>query len=307
MARPTEIPATLPEAELPVTPQEGLGVRLDAQMRDLTDPAELANLRDLVWREKLVVLPRQEYELEEYVAFAHRLGQVRPYFQDHYHHPDHPEIFVSSNVQEDGAKVGVAGTGRMWHSDYSMFEDPLSMTMVVPRIVPSGERWTSYIDMTRVLAEMPASMRAKLEGRRCFHEATYYYKVQPEDVDRAIIELMEEFRALSPGAWHPAIIKHPVTGEQALFVSSGFTTKIEGMSHEEYTSFLAELFAFVEQDRFQHIQTWNQDDLLLWDNRVFIHHASTLAAGEQSCSYRISLNDGLPFHVGQSGASGLAP
>src|SRR5262245_10660662 len=138
---------------LGATPQPGLGVETSARIQDLTAPGDLSLLRELVWREKLVVLTGQEFANEAYVAFARRFGHVRPYFQENYHHPDHPEIFVSSNVPENGRKVGVAGTGRMWHSDYSMFDDPLSMTMVAPRIVPKGKRKTFFIDMTRVLRE----------------------------------------------------------------------------------------------------------------------------------------------------------
>ena len=307
MARSTETPVSQPETPFAVTPQEGLGVQVsEVRIQDLTEPAHLAALRRLVWDNKLVVITGQKFENADYVAFSHRLGHVRPYFQDNYHHPDHPEIFVSSNVPEHGQKVGVAGTGRMWHSDYSMFEDPLSMTMVTPRVIPRGNRKTYYIDMTRVAAELPDEMRARLEGRRFFHEATWYYKIQPKDIDRAIVELIEEFRQLSPGAWHPSLFTHPVTGEEALYASSGFTTKVEGMTHEESTGFLKELFAFVEQDRFTHPQPWRLGDILLWDNRPLIHHASTVPPGEQSCSYRISLNDGLPFYVGHPGASGLA-
>ena len=296
-----------PASSFAVQPQGSLGVELaGVRIQDLTSANQLDELRQLVWQHKLVVLTNQIFENAEYVAFAHRFGHVRPYFQHNYHHPDHPEIFVSSNVPENGHKVGVAGTGRMWHSDYSMFDDPLSMTMVAPRILPRGNRKTFYVDMTRVAAELPDALRSRLEGRRTFHEATWYYKIQPKDIDRAIAELIEEFRQLSPGAWHPAFQTHPVTGEESLYVSSGFTTKVEGMTHEEHTEFLKDLFAFVEEERFIHAQPWRVGDILLWDNRPLIHHASTVPPGEKSCSYRISLNDGLPFYQGHTDATGLA-
>jgi taurine dioxygenase len=281
-------------------------VETAVRIQDLTEPAHMAALRELVWREKLVVLTGQDFTNQEWIAFGHRLGRIRPYFQENYHHPDHPEIFVSTNVPEDGRKIGVAGTGRMWHSDYSMFDDPLSFTMITPKILPRGNRKTFYIDMERVLAELPSDLREPLEARTTFHEATWYYKIQPKDVDRAIAELIEEFRRLSPGAWHPAILEHPVTGAKMLYVSSGFTTKVSGMTHEEHQAFLQRLFAFVEQERFIHAQDWRIGDILIWDNRTFIHHASTVPPGEPSRSYRISLNDGLPFYVGHRTAYELA-
>ena len=150
----------------------------------------------------------------------------------------------------------MAGTdGRFWHTDYSFFEEPLSTTMVAPAVVP-GDRSTFFIDMVDVLRRIPAAMRAPLEGRRAFHDATYYYKIQPSDIDRPIADLIEEFRRTSPGAWHPALIEHPVTGECGLYVSEGFTTAIEGMSHEDAQSYLPELFDFVRRDQHVRAHPW---------------------------------------------------
>jgi hypothetical protein len=135
---------------------------------------------------------------------------------------------------------------------------------------------------------------------------TLMRRVADGTVDFAIVELFEEFKKLSPGAWHPAVITHPVTGAEMLYVSSGFTTAVSGMTHEQHTAFLKRLCGFVEQERFIHAQDWRIGDVLLWDNRTFIHHASSVPPGEPSRSYRISLNDGLPFYVGHETAFELA-
>ena len=198
----------------------------------------------------------------------------------------------------DGKKVGVAGTGRFWHSDYQFFDEPLSLTFVYPKIIPRGHRATMFIDMERVLAALPAHLREALAGARCFHEAVMYYKVQARDIDRAITDLMAEFRQLSPGAHHPAIITHPVTSAQSLYVSEGFTMSVDGMRHEESQRLLAELFAFVRRPEHVHEHPWGEGDLMLWDNRCLIHMSSGIPKGEQSCSYRIGVYDGLPFYVG---------
>ena len=115
---------------------------------------------------------------------------------------------------------------------------------------------------------------------------------------------LEEFHREAPGAWHPAIQTHPMTGESYLYVSRGFTTKIEGLRHEENRELLDRLFAFAEQERFVRTQRWTMGDIMFWDNRTLIHHATTVPAGMQTESHRISLNDGQPFYVGHEGALG---
>jgi taurine dioxygenase len=183
----------------------------------------------------------------------------------------------------------------MWHVDYAFFLDPRSFTMITPRVLPSGRRETHYVDMERMARELPAALRERRAGRRCFHEATYYYKVQPSDVDKAIAEIIEEFRAEAPSSWHPAFVRHPVTGAEILYVSSGFTTAVESLSHEEARATLDEVFAFVEQPDHVHAVPHVAGSILVWDNRALVHMASSDPTDEPNMSYRISLDDGLPF------------
>lgn len=283
-----------------VTPPGRTGIGAEVRDLDLRRPtaADVAAIRELVVRHKLVVFRDQQFTDDEYVAMARRFGRPQVYFQDHYHHPRHPEIFVSSNVPMDGKKVGVAGTGRFWHSDYQFFDEPLSWTFVYPKVIPRGHRATMFVDMVRAWRELPARLQREFEPARLFHEAVMYYKVQPGDIDRAIAELMAEFRQLSPGASHPAVIEHPITGDRALYASEGFTMKIDGRSHEDSQRLLAELFAFLGDPARVHEHPWGEGDLMLWENRTLNHRASPLQKGEQSCSYRIGVYDGIPFYRG---------
>ena len=263
------------------------------------EPALAAELRELAYVHQLVVLRGLDPDdVTGYIDFARSIGTIEPYFQAHYHHPEHPEIFVSTNVPMGGEKVGVAGTGRMWHADYSFFERPLAFTMVRPMILPAGRRETYYIDMRRVYAELPDHLRQAAHKARCMNDAWDYYKVQPFDIDKAVRELIEQWHREAPGAVHPAVITHPFTHQPNLFVSRGFTKTVENMPHEQGQELLAELFDFCEQERFVHHQQWQVGDILFWDNRSMIHHASTVAKAEQSRSYRISLYDELPFDGG---------
>jgi len=269
-------------------------IRVDLDLHAL-DARLAAEVRALCYHHKLVVFTDQRLSTDEYIAAARLLGTPQPYFQKHYHHPKHPEIFVSSNVPLDGQKVGVAGTGRMWHADYSFFERPLAFTCIYPQVLPASKRETYFIDMARVLADLPPRLRFAVEGLRFFHDAWDYYKVQPWDIDRALAEIIDDWHKEAPGASHPAVVTHPVTGERILFYSKGFTKRVEGIPYEQGQALLAELAEFVAQPKYKHCQEWREGDLYMWDNRSLIHHASTVPKGQSSMSYRISLYDELPF------------
>lgn len=260
---------------------------------------EAEQLRQLIYRNKVVVM-RDQYELSEqqYVDFARAVGRPQVYFQPQYHHPDHPEIFVSNNLNEDGKKFGVSGTGRYWHTDCSFEKHPLSFTCVRPIFFPKSARETSYIDMARVYRELPNELRAYVDGAMAVQEAWPRYKVQAGDLDRSIAELIENFKAECPPQAHPAVIEHPVTGEKCLYISSGFTSKLEGLSYEENEKVMKALLDFVEQPKFIHTHYWADNDLLIWDNRSLIHKGSKAKPGEYSRMYRIGIYDDLPFYVG---------
>lgn len=267
-------------------------------MRSLAAP-DITALKEAAYEHKLLVIHGVDLQDAEYVAMARRFGVPQRYFQRHYHHPEWPEIFVSNNVPMNGAKVGVAGTGRMWHSDYQFFPEPLPLTFVLPKIVPpGGARGTLFVDMVAAWRDLPRQLAEPLREARCWHDAVYYYKVQPFDVDKGILELMEEFHREAPGALHPAVIQHPRRDRRALYLSSGFTQRIDGLSHERSQALLREVFAFVEATERVHTATWQPGVLLLWDNRQVMHRSSGTLHGQSSRSYRIGVYDGEPFYPG---------
>jgi taurine dioxygenase len=201
-------------------------------------------------------------------------------------------------VPENGKKVGVAGTGQYWHTDYQFQPQPLPLTLVYPQVLPASKRETYYIDMSRVYERLPADLRAQVDGRQAVQEAKWRYKVTAEDIDRALVDILKWVEELAPAVTHPAVIVHPLTGQRSLYVSSGFTTAIAGLSHEENAALLDRLFDFIERPEHVHTHRWRDGDILFWDNRTLLHRASVTPKGEYSSSYRIGVYDDLPFYVG---------
>lgn len=283
------------EAGAPSIEQLGTEI-LDIDTASLSD-AEIDRIKRLIYQHNLVVFRNQTITTEQYVDFARKLGTPQIYFQDNYHHPDYPEIFVSSNVLEGGKKIGVAGTGRYWHTDCAFQPEPLSWTMLYPQILPNSVRETYYIDMHQVYKQLPPDLRKYIEGQFAVQEAKWRYKVQEWDIDRAMIDILNDFEKTAPPAIHPAVITHPVNHKSALYINEGFTTRIVGLGEAENKQVLAALFAFIQQDEHIYTHVWREGDILLWDNRMLLHKASSVPKGEFSKSYRIGIYDGLPFYV----------
>ncbi|NJR65312.1 MAG: TauD/TfdA family dioxygenase [Leptolyngbyaceae cyanobacterium CRU_2_3] len=280
-----------------IAPAERIGFELIDMDVAAIAPEAIETIRQLVYQHKLVVFRNQKITTEQYVEFAKKIGTPQIYFQDNYHHPDYPEIFVSSNVLVAGKKIGVAGTGRYWHTDCAFQPEPLPMTMLYPQVLPQSIRETYYIDMHQVYKNLPPDLQRYVEGQNALHEAKWRYKVQEWDIDRAIIDILNDFEQTAPPTTHPAVITHPVNHQRSLYISQGFTTKIANLGYEESKEVLDQLFAFIERDEHIHTHIWKEGDILLWDNRTLLHKASTVPKGEPSVSHRIGIYDGLPFYV----------
>jgi taurine dioxygenase len=278
-------------------PLEQIGIQiLDLDVASVT-PIEIEEIKQLVYDYKLVIFRGQKINDNQYLEFAQKIGTPQIYPQDNYHHPEHPEIFVSSNLLKDGKKFGVRGTGRYWHTDCAFLEEPLPLTMLYPQILPESIRETYYIDMQQVYQKLPAHLKSYVDGKYLIHEGKWRYKVQEWDIDKAIIDILRDIEERFPAVKHPAVVTHPVTGAKILYASSGFTTGIEGLDYETNQKVLPELFAFIERQEHIHTHVWQDGDLILWENRTLNHMASKVASGEKSVSYRIGVDDGLPFYL----------
>jgi taurine dioxygenase len=72
-------------------------------------------------------------------------------------------------------------------------------------------------------------------------------------------------------ARHPVVRVHPITGERALFVNPGFTSRIVGMRREESEAILALLFEHMTRPEYTVRFMWEPGSVAFWDNRATAH------------------------------------
>ena len=106
---------------------------------------------------------------------------------------------------------------------------------------------------------------------------------------------------------HPAVVKHPFTGESIIYISEGFTCGLidaEGKHLEdELLHRILEAtgqYDTVFEHENIHLQSFDVGDLLIWDNRSLVHRARHTPAPEPTVSFRITVNDEFPLSAGES-------
>jgi taurine dioxygenase len=87
------------------------------QLRKLSDgfgaeadeiPADFRELWDAFFASQVLVLRTQSFAPAAYVEFARKFGKPEPHVIDQFHHPEHADILILSNVQKDGKPTGLA-------------------------------------------------------------------------------------------------------------------------------------------------------------------------------------------------------
>lgn len=265
------------------------------------ESSDVTGFKMLLYACRLLIFKNQTLSPAEYVTFARRLGEPIVYLQEHYRHPEHPEIFVSSNEGEDatgGNKLGVARAGDYWHADGAYLSNPYPLTMLYPQRLPDSQaRTTCFIDMSDTFDALPEELKQSIAGKSALHDGKWRYRVRTEDAGYSLHELLEAIERMVPPVSHPVVTVHPVTGEEILYVNRGFTTRIEGLPFEESETILSRLFDFCERDAFVHRHLWEHGDIAVWDNRSVLHRAGeAMASNQYSTMFRITVDDRIPLY-----------
>ena len=229
-------------------------------------------LIEKAWHRHSVLLFRdQQLTDDDLLRFSRRLGELDPPpNQEHGRQspPGYPDIYVVSNVlDEKGQPIGALGAGEaVWHTDMSYLDLPPDASMLYALEIPSSGGNTYLCGMQAAWASLPAALKMKVRGRRIKHDGTFnsggYLRqgVTPTD---------DPHRA--PGAWHPAVCTHPVTGVPALYLGRRRNSYVEGLAQAESDALLDELWAYATSPEFVYGHRWRLGDLLLWDNRSTMH------------------------------------
>lgn len=251
---------------------------------DLSRDVDAATFREIeaVLDEREVVFFRgQRLTPEQHVRFSRRFGEVEVPVNRQYSLAGQPEIYVVSNIVENGRHVGNADAGLVWHTDSSYKEVPSRASLLYAIEVPhdaSGRPLgdTCFASMGAAYDALPAAVRERIDTLHAVHNYMLQYerrlaRMRAQGGDRA--EFSAEQKAAVPDVVHPVVMRHPRTGRKGLYVNSAFTTEVVGMDPAEGRRLVEDLIVHATQERFVYRHRWQPGDLLIWDNYATQHKA----------------------------------
>lgn len=273
----------------------GLGAELvGLDLSRPLNPQDFARVHGAHLEHKLLIFRDQRITPAQQVAFSRRFGELQIHVLKQFQLGGHPEVFVISNIVENGQPVGLGDAGKFWHSDLSYKEVPSLGSMLYPQELPEEGGDTLFADQQRAYETLPEALRRAIEGKRAVHSYTARYDDEVfEGIRRPQLtaEQLAEVRTVE----HPVVRTHPETGRKGLFVNENFTTHIVGVPEEESRQILAELFAYSARPEFVYRHQWQPNDLLFWDNRSLIHLATGCPNHLRRRMHRTTIQGDAPF------------
>jgi len=179
-----------------------------------------------------------------------------------------------------------------WHSDWSFQARPPAGTCLYGLVIPPLGGDTLFANQHAALDAMPSNLRARIEGRNAIHSAKRAYAPDglygAGDKGKRAMTIRPSSAAAATQI-HPLIRSHPETGRQGLFSCLGYIVGIEGMSEEEASPLLLQLYRWQGRDEFQYRHIWEPNMLVMWDNRSLLHAATGGYDGHHRLLHRTTI------------------
>lgn len=246
---------------------------------DLSTPLDddtVAAIRAALLAHKVVFFRGQHLDHAGQIAFARRFGDLT-HAHPHEDAPpeDHPQILtIDPRRYEKQYGLDRAEQSRRrysyyagWHTDVTAAVNPPAASILRAEVVPEYGGDTQWANLVAAYQGLSQPLRAFADGLRAEHR--FLANVDTEGADR----YQERINRNLLVAIHPVVRVHPETGERALFVNPGFTTKIVGLSAAESRQILDLLFAQIARPAYAVRFRWRPGDIAFWDNRATAHLA----------------------------------
>ena len=263
-----------------------LGAGFGAEADEI--PPDFGQVWDAFFASQVLVFRAQRFTAGQFLSFARQFGTPEPHVIDQFHHPEHADILVLSNVQKDGKPTGLADAGTYFHTDYSYLETPARATTLYSIQVPSRGGDTLFANQYAAYDDLPDAMKRKLEPLHGVHH--YGNRNDQDETSRTAASLLsDDQKAKMPLITHPIVRVHPVTGRRALYAVSGSSFGIVGMLDDKARALLDELAAHATQEKYRYSLAYGVCDVVIWDNASLLHSATLTDPDDPRTLWRITV------------------
>ena len=197
-------------------------------------------------------------------------------------------VTVISNVIANGRPIGGLGNrDAQWHADISYNPSPAVASILHAWLIPAEGDNTYFCNMYAALEGLSAALRERIEGSRLKYDAGGGHT----SVSSLRVGFEEAVNAKeAPGAVHPIIRNHPVTGRQCLYLGRRQDALVIGMALDDSKALLDEIWTAAVRPEHCWRQTWQPHDTVMLDNRCTLHRRDGFPNNQNGIMRRIQIS-----------------
>ena len=271
-----------------------LGIEiLDFDYNDIFDEKRIEELRNQWLKYSIIIFKNLELNHQQLEKFSLAFGD---FGDDPYIHPivGHKNIIEVKREANEKAQP----FGGSWHSDWSFQECPPSATLLHSKIIPPIGGDTFFINTHKAYNDLTDDIKNKIDNLMVSHSAIRPYA---DDGFYALEKDKDRSMKIKPSPkakefiLHPLVRTHPETRKKSLFINQVYSIAIEAMNEKDSNELLTFLFSHMDQDKYIYKHKWQENMLVMWDNRSVNHCAQGGYQGYQRLLHRTTLAGDRPF------------
>lgn len=273
---------------IPLHPEFGAEVRGLDLLDAICSADKFSRLQEAFEEYSLLLLRRQTITDDLQATFARGFGALE---RTKVGSSGHGTFYSRmNNIGPDGKVVPptdrailIAKANQLWHTDSSFKALPAVASVLSARTIPSKGGETEFVSTRAAWKRLDQAARDRLIDKVAIHS----YATSRNQIDPSMMS-KEEHDAL-PAVRRPLTWLNPKNGQRALYLAS-HAGAIEGMDDDAGKELLASLMeaATLPQHRYTH--TWQEGDVLIWDNRATMHRGRPWQGGEARSIVRITIS-----------------
>lgn len=275
-----------------VHPADGAGAYVTEINLNEISESDVKQLKDALGSYGVLFFRNQAISAEQHIALASKFGTINI---NRFFKPvaDYPQIAEVRKEPEQSSNIG-----EQWHTDHSYDQIPALGSILVAQELPVTGGDTLFVSMFAAYDALSESMKTRLEGLTATHSSRHVFgaKVFEAEKNKDLVGRLENADAATQDAIHPIVIRHPFSGNKAIYVNPEFTTHINDVNDSTSESLLSELYEHCRQPAFCHRFKWQDDSIAFWDNRATWHIALNDYPGQRRAMHRITI-EGVELHA----------
>ncbi len=265
----------------PLTPSIGAELHgLDLGSPDIA--RHIPAIRAALNTHKVIFFRDQHLTAAQHIAFARHFGDLEI-------HPATPKDQANPEILRIAHGPDSKGRENNWHSDVTWREKPSLGSILRAVTVPDVGGDTLFANMHAAYLNLSPEMQRIACSLVAVHDIARVFAGR-------LGKSAEELHAKYPPMEHPVVRTHPETGEPCLYVNTGFTSHIKGLSRRESDALLAHLYAQAANPEIQCRFRWRPGSIAFWDNRASQHFACSDYFPAVRIMERVTIAGCRPFY-----------